>query len=112
MKLIKTFSRSEFVVEDDEADNIKAILQSGQKAFIQLRCGDLLNTAAIESIGAIPKALFYRGEAGLYRVLKDGQSIMNSYGNKITIDPAQCEYLEDTDRYEQKLLKTEQKQLT
>ena len=105
MKLIKTFSRSEFVVADDEADNIKALLTSGQKAFIELRCGDLLNTSAIESIGGLPKALFYRGENKTYRVLKDGQTIINAYGNKITIDPNDAEYLEDTRRYEQKLLK-------
>jgi hypothetical protein len=105
MKLIKTFSRSEFVVEDDEAENIKTVLKSGQKTFIELRCGDVLNISAIESVGGIPKALFYRGESETYRVLKDGQTILNSYGNKITIDPSRCEYLEDTDRYEQKLLK-------
>mgnify|MGYP001613050153 FL=1 len=104
MKLIKTFSRSEFVVEDDEGEMIKRILQSGQKAFIELRCGDMLNISAIESVGNIPKAMFYRDEGGLHRVLKDGQTIINGYGNRVSIDPDEVFYSEDIERYKEKLL--------
>ena len=53
-KILRTFSGNEWLLENDEAENVIAVKKKGVKAFLQLRCGAYVDTSAIESIGGVP----------------------------------------------------------
>lgn len=79
MKLIIMFSKREYVVDDDEAENV-AIASQGD-GMICLRSGDFINPKGIESIGEVPKVMMYKG----YFVEKDGMSYYRD-GERIRIE--------------------------
>lgn len=85
MKIVKTFSR-EFVVYNDEAENIKNVLKRGQKEFIELRSGDLINPSMVESISEPETEAFWGG----YPLSKDGKSFMRE-GKRIFLEPQNFE---------------------
>lgn len=80
MKIVKTFSK-EFVVHDDEAENIKNVLRSGGKEFIELRNGDLINPSMVEMISEPETEAFWGG----YPLSKDGKSFMRD-GERIYLE--------------------------
>lgn len=109
MRILRTFSRDEYILEDEEGEKLEAMLQKGVTGFIKLRCGDMINVSSIEAIRSIPLRPFYRTEDGDWvEVMRDGESIVNWAGKRIKIDRSKVEYLEDP-KYQkmldQKLLK-------
>src|SRR3990167_615240 len=82
MRIMKTFSGQEFILEDDEADNIVKIKQSSSKAFLGLRLGSYVDTSAIESITGIP---IIAVSSGGYPLSKDGKSFMRE-GRRIYVE--------------------------
>jgi hypothetical protein len=89
MKLITMFSKREYVVNDDEADNVA--IASQKDGMIKLRSGDYINPKAIESIGEPAEIAFYKG----YLVNKDGRTFTRD-GQRITIEsPENIKYLPD-----------------
>ena len=75
MKVLRTFSGQEFIIANEEQENILQIKNSGKKAFIELRCGSFVDSAAIESISDIPLVAF---SGGGYRLSKDGLWFMEN----------------------------------
>ncbi len=76
MKIIKMFSKSEFLVEDDEAENVAA--NYGKGGLILLRSGNYISTAGIESIAdpeTVPFWKDYLLEKGGRSFIRDGQRI-------------------------------------
>lgn len=86
MKLLTTFSKKEFVLEDDEAVNVERIIIHGEKGFIKLRSGETINTQGIEAITNTPLVARYKGypvtKDGLY-FIEDGEKILISEHSKI-----------------------------
>lgn len=55
MKILRTFSGQEYVLADDEAENVVRLKEEKQvKAFIALRNGAHVDSSAIESVGPVP----------------------------------------------------------
>ena len=108
MKILKTFSRSEFILEDDEAENVMSALATGQKGFIKLRSGEMVNTQGIDCVAEVPLVGFYKIDGHEYPVLRDGETIVNEYGNRVKIDKSYVKYLPDP-TYKKKLLMLKQK---
>lgn len=81
MKIVKTFSK-EFIVNNDEAENIKTVLRNGRKEFIELRNGDLINPSMVEMISEPETEAFWDG----YPLSKDGKSFMRD-GERIYLEP-------------------------
>lgn len=70
------FSKSEFLVEDDEAENVARSYRSG--GLIQLRSGDYISTSGIESIADSELVPYWDGyllEKGGNSFIRDGQRI-------------------------------------
>ncbi len=93
MKILRTFSGQEFVLEDDEAENIIKVKNTGNgKAFIGLRCGAYVDAAAIESISEIPLIPFSRDG---HRLSKDGRSFVRD-GQRVYVEDLEgIQYLPD-----------------
>jgi len=91
MKIIKTTSRLEFVVENDEAENI--VKAFGKQNLVQLRSGAYLNPSTISAIIDPPKIPYWGG----YRVNSDGRSFFRE-GVRVYLDQKHIEeikYLDD-----------------
>ena len=89
MKIIKLFSGLEFLVEDDEAENIASKYKS--KTLLKLRSGDYIASSGIEAI-TDPEMVAFAFGAMLY---KDCRTYENEYGNKVKLkaeDYDQIEY--------------------
>jgi len=82
MKILRTFSGKEFILEDDEAENVIAVKNSGKKAFLQLRSGEYVDTSAIEAITKIPLIPVWNNGRFLS---KDGRSFIRD-GTRIYIE--------------------------
>jgi len=83
MKILTTFGGREFILEDDEAENIIIVKNSPTgKAFLELRCGAFVDTSAIESITDIPLIPY---SADGYPLSKDGRSFIKE-GVRIWIE--------------------------
>lgn len=82
MKLLKTFSGQEFVLEDEEAENVVKIKSADKKAFLELRCGSFVDTSAIETIGEIPLIAYSSSGCPLS---KDGRSYMRE-GSRVWVE--------------------------
>ena len=92
MKLLKTFSNQEFVIDDDEVRIIIEIKNKDKKAFLELRCGAFVDTAAIESITDIPLRAF---SASGYPLSRDGKSFMRDGQRVYVEDLDSIQYLPD-----------------
>lgn len=79
MKIIKMFSKSEFLVEDNEADNVAKSYGNG--GLIQLRSGDYISTSGIESISDPELMPYWNG----YLLEKSGNSFMRD-GQRIFLE--------------------------
>lgn len=97
MKILHTFKR-EYILEDDEAENIVNVLENKSNGFIKLRNGSMINIASISEISDIPKVARYKG----YDVV-NGRWYYRD-GDKIHIDcPEDIEYIDDP-KYKKGLL--------
>src|SRR3990167_8970405 len=92
MKLLKTFSNQEFIIGDDEVKIIIEIKNKDKKAFLELRCGAFVDTAAIESISDIPLRAF--SESG-YPLSRDGKSFVRDGQRVYVEDLDSIRYLPD-----------------
>ena len=97
MKLIKCYGKLEFLVEDDEAENIVKFF--GKQTLVKLRNGDYLNPATITAIIDPPKAKYWGG----YRVADDNSVYRE--GVKIYLEPKNIEEIEYRDDPEYQNLK-------
>jgi hypothetical protein len=79
MKIITMFSKREYVVADDEAENVAK--NSNGDGLLRLRSGDYISPKAIESISEPKQVKMYKG----YFVEKDGMSYIRD-GEKIRIE--------------------------
>jgi len=101
MKILTMFGGKEFLLEEDEANNI--IIGIGEsskgKTFLALRCGAFINTSAIESITDIPLIPFFGGdrERQSHYLSKDsnGNYFYQYEGKRINIEIDKVEFLED-----------------
>src|SRR3990167_4959121 len=100
MRLIKTWSKDEYVLEDDEAQNLENLLVSGKTGFIKLRTGELINVASIEVLKGPALVARYKG----YPVLKDGLHFVEGGERVLINNPELIEYVPDP-KYKLKLLK-------
>lgn len=76
MKTLTTFSGREYILEDDEAENIKKVFKPN--TLLSLRNGEAVNSSAIESIGdpeLIPYWNGYLLDKGGKSFMRDGQRI-------------------------------------
>jgi hypothetical protein len=90
MKIIKTTNRLEFVVENDEAENV--ISAFGKQSIVLLRSGAYLNPSTIAAIIDPPKIAYWAG----YRVCDDGKSIFRD-GVKTYLEPRHLDEIEYRD---------------
>ncbi len=100
MKLIKTSCRIDFVVEDDEAENI--VKSFGKQSLVRLRDGNYLNPNTIAAICDIPKVAYWGG----FKLNEDGKSFFRD-GRRIYLEPEsfkEIEYLDDTKYSKVKLI--------
>ena len=99
MKILTLFSGKEFILEDEEIRVILLAKNSGNKAFLELRCGAFVDTAAIESITDVPLIPFFGGDRdrGSHHLSRDGNgNYFYEYGGKrVYIEIADVEFLED-----------------
>lgn len=72
MKLLRLFSKQEFVLTDEQASQVRSALLSGSKGFIDLH-GSVINTSGVESLGDVPQVGYAHGQ---YPLLSDGNSYM------------------------------------
>lgn len=89
MKIIKTFTGKKYVVEDDEAENVKNAIRekTDTNHFVELRNGDFLNIDRIENISE-PDRIAYIGTCqGIMMVSNDGKSFVNSEGERVYLNP-------------------------
>ena len=87
MKIIKTTNRLEFVVENDEAENV--VKAFGKQSLVLLRSGAYLNPSTIAAIIDPPKLPYWAG----YRVNDDLKSFFRD-GKKIYLETSQLEKIE------------------
>ena len=87
MKILTTFSGKEYILEDNEAENIKEIFKPNE--LISLRNGEAVNTSAIESIGS-PELVPYWKE---YLLDKSGKSFIRD-GRRIFLETQDFENIE------------------
>lgn len=80
MKIITMFSKKEYLVEDDEAENVAKSYNSNQ--LLRLRSGELINPRGIESIGSPDAIPCWNG----YPLNPDGKSFMRD-GERIYLEP-------------------------
>lgn len=103
-KILKTFSKDEYILEEEDALNLETLLVSGKTGFVKLRTGELINIASIEALKGPALVPRYKG----YPVLKDGIHFVEDGVKMMMIDPDKIEYVVDT-KYKkllrQKLLK-------
>jgi len=91
-KILKTFGGTEYVLDDDEAQNIVDLKRTGKKSFIELRCGAYIDSSAIESV-AYPPLIPVSGDG--YSLSKDGRSFVRD-GIRIWVEhPGNVRYVED-----------------
>ena len=99
MKILTIFSGKEFIIEDEEIKVIIIAKQSGNKAFLELRCGAFVDTSAIESITDIPLIPFFGGDKDRmsHYLLKDGNGnyFYEYEGKRRYISLEEVEFLED-----------------
>lgn len=91
MKIIKTTIKIDFIVEDDEAENIVKVF--GKQTLVQLRNGSYLSPSTIAAIIDPPKVPYWGG----YRVCEDGKSFFRE-GVRVYLEPlhiAEIKYLDD-----------------
>lgn len=94
--ILKTFSSQEFVIQNDEAQNIVKVKNSGSKALIGLRCGAYVDSSAIESITGIPLVKVKHGQFIVKRDSNDNEFYINEYGNRTEVaDQNNITYLAD-----------------
>lgn len=92
MKILNLFSGKEFVISDDEAAGIVAVKSQEKKAFIELRCGSFVDTAAIESLTDVPLIAF--AQSG-HPMNPDGRSFTRD-GHRVYVeDLSTLRYLPD-----------------
>ena len=87
MKIIKLFSGLEFLVEDDEAENVARNYKS--KTLIKLRSGDYIASSGIEAITESETEAFWSG----YPLSKDGKSFMRD-GERIYLESQHLKEIE------------------
>lgn len=93
MKILKTWSGQEYILQDEEADNIVKIKNSpSKKAFLQLRCGAYVDISAIESISGVP--LIAHSQEG-QPLSKDGRSYIRDSIRIYVEDFDSIQYLPD-----------------
>jgi hypothetical protein len=91
VKIIKTIGRLEFVVEDDEAENI--VKAFGTQTLVRLRSGAYLNPSTIAAVIDPPKIPYWGG----YKINEDGKSFFRD-GKRVYLEPEnyqEIKYLED-----------------
>ena len=83
-KIIKTFTGREFIIENDEAENIKKAMinKKDKNEFVELRSGDLLNLDRIENISN-PKKIAYIDVCDGIAILNPDGISFNRDGNRI-----------------------------
>lgn len=91
-KIIKTFTGREFIIENDEAENIKEAIENkkDKNEFVELRSGDLLNLDRIENISNPKKIAYINTCSGIAILNPDGISF-NKDGNRIYLKPQDFE---------------------
>ena len=116
MKIIRTFTGKEFIVENDEAENIKNLKKDDKEGFVDLRNGDFLNLDRIESISNPDKIAYIGTCMGFMLISKDGKSFVNSEGVRVYLKPGDFQDIKFIEHpiYEQELkqINEEIKQLT
>jgi hypothetical protein len=88
MKILKLMSGAEFLLEDDEAENVAREFGQGT-TMMRLRAGDYVNLKSIEFIGEPPLIPFWNG----YPLLKDGRSFMYE-GRRWPVEPNEIKNIE------------------
>ena len=79
MQTIKTMDGQEYLLDDEQAENVKkAILTS---SFLQLQNGDMINTKSVSKVGSLDKVKHWGG----YVLRKDGRSFLRD-GDIIWLD--------------------------
>lgn len=73
MKLLRLFSKQEFVLTEQEAEQVKKALLSGHKGFISLPTGAVISISAVETLCDVPQVAYAHGQ---YPLLPDGNSYM------------------------------------
>ncbi len=106
MKILRTFSGHEFIVEDDEAKNIVILKNTGKKSFVELRCGDFIDISAIESIVNPPLIPMIHG----YPVEKDGRTFIRD-GDRIKIENLENIYYSEDPKYKKLMELSQQRKL-
>lgn len=79
MKTLTTFSGREYILEDDEAENIKKVFKPN--TLLSLRSGEAVNSSAIEAIGDPELVPYWDG----YKLDKNGSSFMRD-GQRIFLE--------------------------
>lgn len=80
MKMIILINSQEYIVEDEEAENIKKAIAQGLR-FINLRSGEMLNILSISTIGELKKIPFwsiypvYTSSSGANYIIRDGERV-------------------------------------
>lgn len=87
MKTITTFSGKEFLIEDEEAENIKKIFKPN--TLLSLRNGEAVNTSAIESIGSLEQVPYWDN----YLLEKSGRSFIRD-GQRINLETKNFDEIE------------------
>jgi len=91
MKVLRTFNNNEYLVKEDEAENIMKVVNAGNVKMIKLRSGDYISSSGIMEICEPPKIMQYKG----YTVNKSGTKFLRD-GEWIDIQyPENIEYIED-----------------
>ncbi len=102
MKIIKTFSGSEFMVPDKEAEMIARMF--GSEKLLRLSTGEFINTKAIESVRE-PELVGYYGD----HILDKEMRYFYRDGERIYLDGSEKPKLDLSPRY--KLMKERYKEL-
>ena len=92
MKVLKKYGGKEYMLDDDEAQHIVKVKNSGKKAFIQLRSGNYVDTPAIESLDNPPLVAV---SAEGYPLSKDGNSFIRNGQRVYVEDRDGIHYVED-----------------
>lgn len=104
MRLLKTFGRDEYILTDEEAEKLEALLISGKTGFIKLSSGELINISSIEALRGPKLVPRYKGHI----VAKDGIHFYEEEKKIVMGSPELIEWIPDP-KYKtiskQKLLK-------
>ena len=89
MKIIKTFSGLEFIVEEDEAENIASVF--GKNSMVKLRSSEWINTKSIEAIANIDNIPTWNG----HLLSKNGDSFIRE-GKRVYLEKENYKEIEYT----------------